>query len=531
MLHSFEQSIEGIELPHQFTWPFNYVPHPLCRLAAYSTQRYIESRKDWHEELARGKMFGVLVVTDNDGKPGFLAAFSGNLSGRNSHAYFVPPVYDAQRPGDFFRTGEAVISSLNHTIGQLLSSDEMKQATEHLDTISREAEVTLNRMKETMSRHKLLRDMRRKRGDDNAILIAESQREKADYNRAKKRYRSLIDEARDRVVNLTGRINALKEERKTRSAALQMELFRQYRLMNAHGETKDLCEIFAPTPQLIPPAGAGECAAPKLLQYAYLNGLHPIAMAEFWWGESPRGEIRRHGNFYPSCIGKCKPILMHMMQGLVVEPDPMASVQQQFSPEILWEDSYLLIVNKPSGMLSVNGKTGIRSIEQWAHETYCDTMIVHRLDQATSGILVIAKDRNTYHAMQSQFIGHRIKKSYIALLDGIITTAHGEINLPLKQDYNHRPCQMVADDGKKAVTRYEVIGIENGRTRVRLYPITGRTHQLRVHSAHPSGLGTPITGDELYGTPARRLMLHAEQIEFTHPATGKNISITCLPDF
>lgn len=533
MLHRFREQTDGITIPRLFTWPFHYTPHQLCRMATAQVQEYISIRRDWHRELQSGKMFGVLVVSDTDGNLGFLAAFSGNLAGKNSHKYFVPPIYDALQPDDFFRRGEALISQINHKIDSLLSSDSLRQARQELDRITDEAESTLAEMKATLAQRKSIRDMRRANGEDNAPLIAESQRDKADMHRAKIFYKERTALAQAAVDKLMDEINVLKEERKLRSAQLQMELFSQYRLLNARGEIRDICDIFAPTPQRIPPAGAGECAAPKLLQHAYLNGLQPIAMSEFWWGDSPKGEIRRHGNFYPSCTGKCKPILLYMMQGLDVEPDPMAA-GETFSPQILWEDPYIVIINKPAGMLSVNGKTGVGSAEQWARDRYpsaTGTMIVHRLDQATSGILVIAKSKDIHRTLQSMFAGRHIRKSYVALLDGILSVTEGEIRLPLKPDYDHRPRQMVADDGKTALTRYQVIGIENGRTKIRFYPITGRTHQLRVHAAHADGLGTPITGDALYGIPAERMYLHAEHIEFVHPVTGETISITCRPDF
>jgi tRNA pseudouridine32 synthase/23S rRNA pseudouridine746 synthase len=309
-----------------------------------------------------------------------------------------------------------------------------------------------------------------------------------------------------------------------------MRLFAQFRMLNAQGEERDLCELFAPTAQQIPPAGAGECAAPKLLQYAYKNALRPIAMAEFWWGNSPKGEVRQHGMFYPACNGKCKPILSHMLTGLNVEPNPLIEIAPP-EPKILWEDEWLVAIDKPSGMLSVRGKSGVRSAEEWAEERYDEAMIVHRLDQSTSGILVIAKNKIAHEALQKQFISRTVKKSYVAVLDGVIERSRGEIRLPLKLDYDNRPRQMVALDGKAAHTIFEVEKIESGRTRVRFYPITGRTHQLRVHAAHADGLGTPIVGDDIYGTSAERLMLHAETIEFEHPISGESISLSSKAEF
>lgn len=533
MLHRFKFPIIGIEVPDEFTWPFHYKPHALCRIATTEVQNYISKNNKWLDELQQGKMFGVLVVNDENGELGYVAAFSGNLVGKNNHEYFVPPIYDALQPGDFFKTEEKEITQINHLIDTLNESNEFISAQRRLVQIKKEAQKAISQHKEFMSLRKTLRDKQRENGADETLLVLESQKDKADLHRLKKHYKSLKEEVEQQVDEFIKKINALQEERKMRSTKLQMKLFQQYRLLNAKGEYKDICDIFYESNQSIPPAGAGECAAPKMLQFAYLNRLQPIAMAEFWWGNSPKGEVRIHGNFYPSCISKCKPILLYMMQGLNVEYNPLVK-SQIFNPEILWEDEYIVVVNKPSGMPAVDGKIEVLSIEQWAKNKYNEAtgpMIVHRLDQATSGIMVIAKTKEIHQALQSQFICRSVRKQYIALLDGIITVKKGEIDLPLKLDYDHRPRQMVALDGKKAKTKFEVIAIEHGKTRIRFYPITGRTHQLRVHSAHKDGLGMPIVGDELYGTSADRLCLHAEHIEFVHPITGESIDVKCTSDF
>ena len=256
-------------------------------------------------------------------------------------------------------------------------------------------------------------------------------------------------------------------------------------------------------------------------------------MAEFWWGESPKGEVRRHGNYYPACNGKCKPILLHMLEGLEVEPNPLLGIEPP-EPRIVWEDADMVAIDKPSGMLSVEGRSGVRSAEEWARERYPDIagpVTVHRLDQATSGLLLLAKNKEAHKALQAQFIRHSIKKSYIALLDGHVEQPSGEISLPLKLDYDHRPRQMVAPDGRSAVTRYEVVGYEGAKTRVRFYPLTGRTHQLRVHAAHIGGLNAPIVGDDIYGAGGARLCLHAESIEFDHPADGRRICLRSPAEF
>ena len=326
-------------------------------------------------------------------------------------------------------------------------------------------------------------------------------------------------------------IEALKEERKQRSIALQQWIFEQFRLRNARGEEQDIYSIFTQTAHRNPPAGTGECAAPKLLQYAYLNNLQPLAMAEFWWGDSPKGEIRRHGHYYPACRHKCEPILNFMLQGLEVEPNPLLTSNTDATQlETVYEDDFLLVVNKPAGMLSVPGKTGQASVLTLLQERYPDAtgpILVHRLDMATSGLLLAAKDKDTHALLQKQFEGRTVKKRYIALLEGIPQAEpKGFIRLPLRPDFDNRPLQMVCYEyGKPAVTRYEIMDTENDRTRMAFYPETGRTHQLRVHAAHPEGLNCPIVGDPLYGQPADRLYLHAERLEFRHPVTGQRLQI------
>ena len=326
-------------------------------------------------------------------------------------------------------------------------------------------------------------------------------------------------------------IEALKEERKQRSIALQQWIFEQFRLRNARGEEQDIYSIFTQTAHRNPPAGTGECAAPKLLQYAYLNNLQPLAMAEFWWGDSPKGEIRRHGHYYPACRHKCEPILNFMLQGLELEPNPLLTSNTDATQlETVYEDDYLLVVNKPAGMLSVPGKTGQASVLTLLQERYPDAtgpILVHRLDMATSGLLLASKDKDTHALLQKQFEGRTVKKRYIALLEGIPQAEpKGFIRLPLRPDFDNRPLQMVCYEyGKPAVTRYEIMDTENDRTRMAFYPETGRTHQLRVHAAHPEGLNCPIVGDPLYGQPADRLYLHAERLEFRHPVTGQRLQI------
>ncbi|EXY19378.1 RluA family pseudouridine synthase [Bacteroides fragilis] len=539
MFHSFQTSIAGIELPRLFTYPFHYTPHPLCVMAAGEVQAYINKQTRWKEELDKGKMFGVLIVRTSNGQTGYLAAFSGNLCGSNSHSFFVPPVYDLLKPDGFFKIEEEQISAINHQIGQLQNCDRYLELQQKIERETASSQQALSEARKVLKAAKEKREQRRlHRPNENeqAAMIRESQYQKAEFKRLERYWKEQISEIKTELESFSSQIEALKAERRNRSAALQQKLFQQFNFLNAKGETKNLCAIFEETVQKTPPAGAGECAAPKLLQYAYLSGLSPIAMAEFWWGESPKTEIRHHGYYYPSCRGKCEPILRHMLQGLDVEPAPSERYSlSQNMPEILFEDQWLLVLHKPEGVLSVPGKSEEQSIYSLLRARYPEAtgpLVVHRLDMATSGLLLAAKTQEVHRHLQAQFENRSIKKRYIALLDGILPEEEGVIDLPICPDYLDRPRQMVNEElGKTAITRYRVMDRKNGQTRIAFFPLTGRTHQLRVHAAHPLGLNCPIVGDELYGRKAERLYLHAEYLEFIHPVSGQRMVIEKKAEF
>ena len=539
MFHSFQTSIAGIELPRLFTYPFHYTPHPLCVMAAGEVQAYINKQTRWKEELDKGKMFGVLIVRTSNGQTGYLAAFSGNLCGSNSHSFFVPPVYDLLKPDGFFKIEEEQISAINHQIGQLQNCDRYLELQQKMERETASSQQALSEARKVLKAAKEKREQRRlHRPNENeqAAMIRESQYQKAEFKRLERYWKEQISEIKTEMESFSSQIEALKAERRYRSAALQQKLFQQFNFLNAKGETKNLCAIFEETVQKTPPAGAGECAAPKLLQYAYLSGLSPIAMAEFWWGESPKTEIRHHGYYYPSCRGKCEPILRHMLQGLDVEPAPSERYSlSQNMPEILFEDQWLLVLHKPEGVLSVPGKSEEQSIYSLLRARYPEAtgpLVVHRLDMATSGLLLAAKTQEVHRHLQAQFENRSIKKRYIALLDGILSEEEGVIDLPICPDYLDRPRQMVNEElGKTAITRYQVMDRKNGQTRIAFFPLTGRTHQLRVHAAHPLGLNCPIVGDELYGRKAERLYLHAEYLEFIHPVSGQRMVIEKKAEF
>lgn len=331
-------------------------------------------------------------------------------------------------------------------------------------------------------------------------------------------------------------IDDLKNIRKEKSHALQLWLFSNYNFLNAKNETKSLLDIFNGARKLQPPAGAGECCAPKLFQYAYKNNLKPIVFAEFWWGQSPKSEIRKHGQFYPSCWGKCKPILEHMLQGLEVDENPfLINPSKGKDLPILYEDSHIVVVNKPAGLLSVPGIHVSDSVYERIKMRYPQAtgpLIVHRLDMSTSGIMILAKTKEAHKYLQMQFIKRRVEKTYLALLEGEINKKEGVIDLPLRVNLDDRPRQLVCETyGKSAKTIYKVLSITNGTTRVKLIPITGRTHQLRVHTAHQNGLNAPIKGDDLYGNNLDRLYLHAFSLRFYHPITYKSMLLEAEADF
>lgn len=542
MLHRFTTSITDIPLPERFTYPFCYTPHPLCILAAKEVQSYLTRQTAWKDELRQGKMFGVLIVQTEHGETGYLAAFSGILAGKNLHPFFVPPVYNLLQPQGFFKIEEENISSINRNIRQLENDKAYAALSAELARTIQSAENILATAKAQLKEAKTAREQRRKEKELNAQeeaeLIRESQFQKAEYKRLERSWKARITTLQTQTEDWERRISALKSERKTRSAALQQKLFEQFGMLNYRGEVKNLCEIFGQTVHKTPPAGAGECAAPKLLQQAYLHGWKPIAMAEFWWGDSPKTEIRHHGHYYPACKGKCEPILQHMLQGLQVEENPMLKRMQVPSQnlEIVYEDPWLSVINKPAGILSVPGKEDAVSVYSLMREQYPEAdgpLTVHRLDMGTSGLMLIAKTKRVHQNLQAQFKNRLVRKRYVALLEGIVPKDKGTVDLPLCLNPLDRPRQMVhTEHGKPAITDYQVLErLDGKRTRIAFYPRTGRTHQLRIHAAHPLGLHCPIIGDELYGEKADRLYLHAEYLEFTHPITGETVRITKEAEF
>ena len=548
----FSVDISGISLPEKFTFPFYYQPHKLSEIAATSLQDYLATQTNFDHNfgidsakkgLVIGKMFGVLVCQNEKGDLGYLWAFSGKMANENHHQYFVPTVFDMLTENSFFRKEEELLNAYNREIENLEKNVNYLNTLEHFNQAKIQAETELQQQKTRIKEQKILRDEKRNQLETsssesdlqllNFELSEASKQESILLKKMTKYWKLTLQTLEEKVAVFTTEIYQLKEVRKAKSSQLQQKLFAEYSFFNQYKETKSLGEIFNNNP----PAGAGECAAPKLLHYAFQNDLKPICMAEFWWGQSPNSEVRQHKQFYPSCKSKCEPILMgHMLKGLEMEENPFIMNHAAGKDiEIVYEDEVMLAINKPTEFLSVPGKTISDSVYARIKEKYPEAtgpLIVHRLDMSTSGVMLIAKNEATAVQLQSQFINRTIKKRYVALLDGLLEKSHGYIDLPLRVDLEDRPRQLVCYEyGKSAQTKWKTIEVKNGKTKVYFYPITGRTHQLRVHASHSLGLHTPIVGDDLYGTKANRLHLHAEYIQFEHPVTKEIMEILVEAEF
>jgi tRNA pseudouridine32 synthase/23S rRNA pseudouridine746 synthase len=551
----FQTSIHGITLPGKFAYPMHYEPHEIALIAAQELQYYLKTQTSWEHDFGMepfndgeiiGKMFGVLVVKNANGELGYLCAVSGKLAGQNVHEKFVPPVFDILPENGFFRKGEAVITEINQRVMVLENSPDFLLALAQLNDATNQADNELAAIKQRNQLRKEARSEKRKAIDVespeeelNAQLLMlgnESITDHYELKQLKKHWKERLAELEMVVADFRVGIDKLKEERKQRSAALQDEIFEQFYFVNKALERRSVGDIFKDTVEGRPVAGAGECAAPKLFQYAFLNQLEPIALAEFWWGQSPKTEVRIHGHYYPACRGKCEPILGHMLQGMLLEENPLQHNPAEGKDlSIVWEDEHLVVIHKPHEFLSAPGKRVHDSVLARLKDRYPEAtgpLIVHRLDMSTSGLLLAAKTLEIYIDLQSQFIKREVKKRYVAVLEGIVEADEGLIDLPLRVDLDDRPRQLVCyDHGKPAQTRWEVIERKDGRTRVHLYPFTGRTHQLRVHAAHALGMNHPIVGDDLYGRRSTRLHLHAERIEFRHPLSGEWLVIEAAAAF
>ena len=569
-----------------FTDPFRYIPDKLVKLAG---QLVIDRLAQWaslpegsperhiERSFAEGKMLGVLVC-----RTGYLAAFSGTVKGPEGRVTasvdgFVPPIIDLTEDNGHFKRKEAVITQMNKAIEILSASTELEELRKEFQEASEKRDAEIENLQNRIRFSKMQRDEIRSETADPARLeelIRESQFQKAELKRCKDRWKSHISEIKDRINEFEDTINDLKARRSAKSDTLQKWIFENAIVRNRAGESSSIWEIFS-REGLIPPGGTGDCAAPKLLNYAFFHGLEPLAMGEFWYGTSPDTAVRTHGHFYPSCTSKCGPLLGYMMKGLrsPVEPvmtyrHPLMSGVTQKSEATesslpttfgnLYEDESIIVVEKPSGMPSVPGLDGRISLQEiltsgmaGRNDSSPGTIhAVHRLDMDTSGVMVFAKSAEAAVNLRRQFEDHTVRKTYMAKVsadtDIPSKTGKGAIDLPLSPDYDERPRQKVDfTQGKPAHTEYETIRTnEDGTSDILLYPYTGRTHQLRVHCAHHLGLGRPIVGDLLYGGHSvyecnsgncmetntkvlpGRLCLHALSITFLHPETGQELTFT-----
>ena len=547
----FQTDVSSISLPERFTFPFYYDPHPLALVAAKELQDYLSVQTDFTHDfgidgVGVGKMFGVLIVRNAENELGYIQAFSGMMSSQTVVNGFAPPLYDILDPESYFQKKTRVLALLTEAIQSLQidpSRQSMKTQYELIET------NYYQKFKEQKAKHKsdkrarkLIREEKQNNipEEEYKFLLTHHKQESLNAQFLLKSYGEYIDQelALAKVKYLTSsiKLDALKQKRKSKSNALQQWLFDQYNFLNISGEKRNVIDIFRNRVVDVPPSGTGDCAAPKMLQYAFSNGLNPVAMAEFWWGKSPNSEVRKHGNFYSACRGKCEPVLGHMLQGIDVDPNPFLTNQALGKIlETIYEDEYICVINKPTEFLSGPGKYVTDSVQERMKDKYPEStgpLIVHRLDMSTSGLLVIGKTKEIYTQLQLQFVKRTVKKRYIALLDGVVTNDKGYIDLPLQLDINNRPYQKVEYEfGKSARTRFEVIERKAGKTKIYFYPVTGRTHQLRVHAAHVDGLNAPIVGDDLYGVKGDRLHLHAESITFTHPVTGEEVTLSVEAEF
>ena len=556
MLHfqHFKKDISGIQIPDKFTFPFYYEPNLLAKIAAKELQEYLEKQTEFKHDFgiknstaknAIGKMFGVLIVKNTDDALGYLAAFSGKLADESLPNKFVPPIFNMRTQGGFYEQGEKEIERIGEKI-QLIKKDKNyllsnKLLEKHIKYVEEDLSFQRKKMRiSKLTRKHQKKEARLKLDDKNfevftKKLIQESFNDQFFYRELQEYYENKIKKIKNGLLVFENNIEEHIYNRKKISKTLQNTLFQKYQFLNQQKEQKGLLDIFNNS-SIKPPAGSGDCCAPKLLQYAFQHQLTPVAMAEFWWGISPNSEIRKHKNFYPSCQSRCKPILKHMLEGVEMDENLLLkSLSENLELKIIFEDDDLIIVNKPPEFLSVPGKEIKDSVYTRIKQKYPSAtgpIIVHRLDMSTSGILVLTKTKQANKILQDQFIRRTVKKRYVALLSGKLTKKNGTITLPLRLDLNDRPRQLVDFvNGKKAETNWSVIAQNTKQTRIHFYPITGRTHQLRVHAAHKDGLNLPIIGDDLYGTKQDKLYLHADFIEFTHPTSKNKISFTVPSDF
>jgi tRNA pseudouridine32 synthase/23S rRNA pseudouridine746 synthase len=540
LFNRFDAPVSDLSLPTKFTFPFFYQPHQIAILACDQLQQWLVN--DGHQLQnfdLDGKMFGVLVVRHPNGELGYLVAYSGKtLSPETLGVNFCHSVNEKDSIDTYVNSEQTSINGINSTLDLLTDNPQLNQLSQTIDETTQSFKLAIIKQQQAMVVTRQSRKQQRQQGLDELSaaefellehqLASQSIHEKNTLRDLKTHWQTLLDTLVCELSALTNEISTLKNERKERSNALQQVLFSQYQFLNAHGQSQDLNQLFINTPQKVPPSGAGDCAAPKLMQSAYKLGLEPIALAEFWWGVAPKSQVRQHQQFYAACIGKCQPILNYMLQGLTVDDNPLLeNTASDKTLAIVHQEETFLVINKPAGLLSVPGKSINDSVKTRIQAMFPDAkggIIVHRLDMATSGLMLIALTERANKNLQHQFIKRIVEKCYVAIVDGLVEQDSGVIELPLCGDFDDRPRQMVCHTtGKPSYTTWQVTKRDDHKTWLTLWPKTGRTHQLRVHCAHHQGLNYAMIGDGLYGKPAERLMLHAKKISFNHPITKQPI--------
>ncbi len=520
-------------LPDRVPSPFAMPPHSLALRAIEELRRDVAR---FPELATDGKMFGVLVVQAPDGRAGYLRAFSGMLGGTWFVDGYAPPAFEYELRETFWPAGEAEMAAFD---AELVAIDaRIAPLRRELEVLEATLRVELSELTERLAANREARHQARATAADATELHALNQLSRAD-GAEKKRLMAAQHAARTplatALTSLADERRAIEKRKAARSRELLIAIHDTYRFANARGELRSLRDIFHPAE---PPGGAGDCAAPKLLAHAYRERLQPIAFAEVWCGApSPTGD-RHDGVLYPACRGKCGPILSHALGGLASDPLPVfGSIVGPDEPRIVFEDDWLIVVDKPVGLLSVPGRGEALAdcVQARLRVHHPELLVAHRLDLDTSGLIIAAKDQATYGALQRQFEERRIEKRYIAWVSRELATGEGAIELALRVDIDDRPRQIVDPvHGKPAITAWRALERRDGRTRVALFPRTGRTHQLRVHAAHPLGLDAPIVGDRLYSRVAHdepRLLLHAEALTLTHPHTGELLAIEAPAPF
>ena len=471
-----------------------------------------------------GKMYGVLLVENYLGDQKILKAFSGLLWGKNTIEGWVPSI---PRRDKLALEEIQTLRKLDKIKQQILTLKQLSEREEY-QILSQKWEACLNRLVSSHQKRKQDRHHRRKvllnelTGDvlnkELEKLDVESKIDGIKKRNLKRNRNQELQPLQQFIAQIDAQILELKEQQKKISCQLQTKINEFFLIKNFTGKSSSLRELI-PTSLL---AGTGDCCAPKLLHYAATHNLKPLAMAEFWWGTTSKNGDKIPGQFYPACAERCQPLMGFLLSGL---PNLSIPKKTNSNPNLIYEDKWIIAVNKPPGLLSISGRYyhTFDSVLTKLRNSFPDDkelMTVHRLDQETSGILLLARDHQTHRQLSKQFQNRQVHKIYESILSGCIPVNQGVIDLPVWGDPSNRPCQKVDwQRGKPSVTRFQVIKRNKNYTRVEFIPITGRTHQIRVHTADPQGLGMVILGDRLYGCrmDVSRLHLHARELSFEHP--------------